>query len=676
MASVLPSLRNVFPYDRPQFPFCDAFSQFSVGFLPHRAVGLGFLHPRAMLSTYEIAEPVLELWLEDAATGWAPFSRRELESQPWAATESGAGGGLSARAEHIFRTERSLVSVFTIENTSDVPVRVRPAFLGTVQAEKGRYMLPYFDGPMPGPRHAYAETVEGGLELGLRAANAAEGLWPQVGFRLDCADATLKPWIGETPVWANPGTQGLAALEAKAGRGVAYAFVTPETRELAPKDSVSYAFLLRFAAANPSKALSWPGKSGDWANIAALRAEAEKRFWCAFNPETLPKTGSALLDQKAAEARFGLLRDGLSGCGGEFEDHIASLCTSDTSDFSCVFFWDSFFSSVAIKDFNADYAKGTIHATFTRQDKEHGAAPERKWNYATPLRMVQNHPQSPVASWAVEEFLKRYPQDEAFLQAIYPKLVANHRFWEKHSDYDGDGLVEYRWSGQVADNSPLWDPYASLDKTSGCGWLPPVASVAGNCFVFKDAKHLEKLARRLGREGDARHYAQRAEAIQRRLFEVCYVPGERRFWDYNQLTRTYRRVKTFYMFWPLYAGMDVPEDVAKDLIENVLLDPKQFFGAVPFPSVAYDEPEYDAKGYWRGKAWPHICYWLLQTLVRYGYEAEAKEAARRILAWYSTQPFLENLATDPMTVRPGGFANYNWGNAAFMLIAAGSYLDK
>ena len=70
---------------------------------------------------------------------------------------------------------------------------------------------------------------------------------------------------------------------------------------------------------------------------------------------------------------------------------------------------------------------------------------------------------------------------------------------------------------------------------------------------------------------------------------------------------------------PTFVAPPIPAAVAKDLIENVLLDEKQFNGPIPFPSVAYDEPTYNPAGYWRGKAWPHISYWLLEVLAAYGY---------------------------------------------------------
>jgi glycogen debranching enzyme len=122
------------------------------------------------------------------------------------------------------------------------------------------------------------------------------------------------------------------------------------------------------------------------------------------------------------------------------------------------------------------------------------------------------------------------------------------------------------------------------------------------------------------------------------------------------------------MFWPVWAGVPMPADTKRSLIEDVLLDERQFFGPVPFPSVAYDEPTYNPTGYWRGKAWPHISTWLVEMLAREGYVSEAREAARRLLAtWSSLGGPTENLSTEP-SAPSGGFADYNWGCAAVLLL--------
>jgi putative isomerase len=183
-------------------------------------------------------------------------------------------------------------------------------------------------------------------------------------------------------------------------------------------------------------------------------------------------------------------------------------------------------------------------------------------------------------------------------------------------------------------------------------------------------------AERLGYRADVAYFESRKRQIQEGLMSVCFVPSERRFWDYNHATRTHTKVPTFYMFWPMFAGMELPRDVIRELLEEELLNPDRFFGAIPFPSVACNHPKFDPRGYWRGKAWPHISYWLLETLVRHGRVEEARDAGRRILAWMSARDgFPENMETDPCLIESTGHLDYNWGSAAFLLIASERFLD-
>jgi putative isomerase len=198
--------------------------------------------------------------------------------------------------------------------------------------------------------------------------------------------------------------------------------------------------------------------------------------------------------------------------------------------------------------------------------------------------------------------------------------------------------------------------------------VPPVASVALNSFLYRDAVELAALATRMNKPDDAQAWRDAADRIAKALTEVCYVESEKRFWDFNHHTQTHRRVKTFWMFWPLWAGVPMPEATKRSLIEEALLDEQQFFGPVPFPSVAYDEPTYVATAYWRGKAWPHVSTWLVEMLAREGYLPQAREAATRLLtAWSTLGGPTENLSTDP-SKPTGGFQDYNWGCAAVLLL--------
>jgi putative isomerase len=378
--------------------------------------------------------------------------------------------------------------------------------------------------------------------------------------------------------------------------------------------------------------------------------------------------------QELIKSRTGLLRSSIRGLNGEFGNYIGSLCYSGSEDFSSSFFWDSLFTSVAYSRFNPEAAKGAIAIAYHRQLEYDGSSPERKWNFSPARRMQIACPQSPLGGWALRSYYDNTSNIKGVAE-LYDKVAASHLFWRDFSDSDRDGLAEYNWSGQMGDNSPLWDPVTlGYDETSGCSWLPPIASVALNSFIYRDAEELARLATILGKDKDAVMWQERKAYVAKRLKEVCYLPDEGRYSDYNHRTQTHNRVKTFFSFLPLWAGVPVPEDVTRNILDD-LLSNDSFFGAVPFPSVEYIDPSYFAGTYWRGKAWPHFTYFLCEVLVRHGYTAEEKEAARRTLSFYSgVGNRLENMTTDPAVTEPNGFKDYNWGNAATILLEEEAYL--
>jgi hypothetical protein len=657
------ALKNLFRHDLRHHGnrynlFCDAFSQFGVAFPGLSAIGIGPVCPRSTLSTYEISNPTLQLHLVENGNAIA-VQRQDLDCQPWITTEKTIipidNSIVEVTAQHVFKNEKTLITSFSFGNTGNETVSISPKWFGRIAGEHDLYMLPYFQGAEILPRTPFLEVTANTVFGGLRVSRPDHDM-PEVAVRISATDKNIISNINSNLEYS---FSSVSPIQLVAGATLSFQFVIEVC--IKNSDKKEFEFLSTLPAATE--------------DFEMLNALARERFAININLDKLPETKSSALALKVWRSRQALLRDGMRGFDGEFGDEIACLCTSDNTDFSSIFFWDTLFSSVAISDFHQSYAKGAIRTAFVRMNERDGSAPERKFNYCPKGRMAQQSPQSPVASWALLSYLEKN-EDADFLSEMYPTLIRNHEFWEKYSDTDNDGLAEYRWSGQIGDNSPLWDQYASLDATTGCGYVPPVASVALNSFLFWDANNIVKLAEKQGLEADAVRFRARAAQLQRNLFEICYLPEEKRFWDYNHHTGLHRKVNTFYMFWPLFAGMDVPAETVKDLIENVLLDPEQFFGEIPFPSVAYNQLEYNAKGYWRGRSWPHISYWLLQTLVRHGYVTEAKEAAARIMISYSRSAgYPENLATQPEHFDAGGFADYNWGCAAVYLIANEQYLN-
>jgi glycogen debranching enzyme len=555
--------------------------------------------------------------------------------------------------EVAFVDETTAIAEWRFE--ADRPTTCIPVFTGRALPDEGLHLLPFFHGTPQGARTLTVKAAGRSVETTL-TPRIGEAHLPWTGVKILCDDPRLVARLHDGTPDGQPSADSNL-----------YAFEPSSPISISPDEPLVLRFQVevRMAAVDQR-----PPPFRDAIEERPLEELREiRRSW------VLGALGESD-DPHVTRARLALVRNGLRGLNGEFGDDVASLCTSSADDFSCSFFWDTLFSSTAIARFNPEYARGAIATAFARHLERDGSTPERRWNFCVPERMFQQAPQSPVASWALCSYLERQ-DDPDFLHRMYPFLVRNHGFWEEHSDLDRDGLSEYRWTGQAADNSPLWDPYMmARDAVTGCSWLPPVASVPLNAFLFWDARHLEHLAKKVGNAEDAARFQARQGAIQSALDRVCYLPEERRYWDYNHLTQTHQRARTFYMFWPLVAGMDVPEATKRDLIENVLLDPEQFFGAVPFPSVPYDDPRHEPSGYWRGKAWPHISYWLLQMLWREGYQKEADIAADRMISVFTGTPgFLENTVASLKIQGEGGFADYNWGCASAALIMERAYRE-
>lgn len=624
--------------------------------------------------------------------------------------ELATGGGSVPRLQLRGQFARDAGRPLRTFGISDPPPRENWAEVSRAGAPAGRDEAVGRDGASTPGAGADGPVITGGLDCDALDEQGRR-LLPGAALRISCVgvEPQVTANVSHAPAWLEP-TAGRGALDelpgSKDAGPIHYWF------EVAPAEStVRLLFLTELSATSYLHAdHEWRGtepgpgtaartafgehdRDGEGARTGAagvpvgpetavsatmdaVVAAARERFAARAALDS-PPTVDPLRRDRALRARWALLRTGYRGTSraGEFGDLVATTCVPTSGGFTRAFFWDAFFTSAALSTFEPGFAKSAIAAQFVRQLRD-GHCPEHVFNYNVAGRSVIGAPQAPVASWAVGEYLARH-DDPDFLTSIYPTLVRNHAYWTTFGDRDRDGLAEWTWSGQTSDSGPIWDEFRG--DSSHSAWVPPVASVQLNAFLYRDAMILAGFADRLGRSDEAASYraaaAERHDAFMRHL----YVPEEKRFWDYFPATRRHTKIRTFYMFWPVWAGMPIPEDAKRDLLENELLNPERFFGAIPFPSVAYSEPTYENKNrgrFWRGTAWPQITYWLLEMLVREGYAEAAEIAANRFLAAYDREPsYPEHIASDPRHYLAGGTKDYNWGVAAYLLIAERRYRE-
>ncbi len=116
------------------------------------------------------------------------------------------------------------------------------------------------------------------------------------------------------------------------------------------------------------------------------------------------------------------------------------------------------------------------------------------------------------------------------------------------------------------------------------------------------------------------------------------------------------QVKTPAAYWPMLAGLCSREQAER--LAAHLTDPEVFGGAVPWPSLARNEPAFDPKGgYWRGGVWLPLAYMGTKALERYGYHGLANQAAEALVrhmfdTWGDGEPHTIWEAYSPTEAKP------------------------
>ena len=316
------------------------------------------------------------------------------------------------------------------------------------------------------------------------------------------------------------------------------------------------------------------------------------------------------------------------------------------------FFWDTSFTCTGLREFDPELAKEAI-LCFTENAGPRGALPG---TVCDSHRAGEG--QAPIMTWAVWSIYERCG-DRAWLARVYPALAAHIRFWLKYHA-SARGLCQYWNAGQIADNDARFDPLQNGQFNQP---LKEVESPDVNAFLVMETRCLGKMADELGRADDARAWRQKSEALARLIVETMYFPADAMFFDVKAGGREkLSGVKNPNMFLPLWAGVPLPRREVRAIVERHMLNPQEFFRELPYPSLSYDHPKYEPEGYWRGRIWPHVVYWMIQALWRQGYEKEAELTADRLLAMLTKTPWIyENY--ESAHGRGVGRQDYNWSCA-------------
>ncbi len=251
-----------------------------------------------------------------------------------------------------------------------------------------------------------------------------------------------------------------------------------------------------------------------------------------------------------------LSRCGYRGRYGRWKMHVASFC-SITSWASSAFFWDSAIGALGLAEFDLARAEDALRVLFAYQRPD-GCVPTHSYEHKIGTTF---YPQAPILSWVLWQITQHH-QNWDFVREILPAMRALFEWNARTQDHDGDGLIEVRYTGQLADNAPQYDRYVQHVPGHEEIWnifLPPVASVALNSFHYADARHLALLYRSIGQPVEAEAVLARVAHIPQALEQVCWDDETGCYQDFEHQINAFNRVSVLTHFLPIWAGMPLPE---------------------------------------------------------------------------------------------------------------------
>jgi Mannosylglycerate hydrolase MGH1-like glycoside hydrolase domain len=335
-------------------------------------------------------------------------------------------------------------------------------------------------------------------------------------------------------------------------------------------------------------------------------------------------------------------------------------------------YWDSCFAAIVWRRFDparsrlelesllaAQRPNGFIgHTIFWHRRVSLGRLPF--YNVASRNSLQTETIQPPLLAWAWRIAVGD-PAEE-------PRIAAQLDWLAEHRDLDGDGLLWILQPDESGlDASPKFDPVWGRRACTRVGF--PLL-VHHNRRLGFDARGVrdrggpvlcEVLVNTMwslalqasGRPSATSALVERLWDERRGMFVDEVAPGGER-----------PDVLTWAAFAPL-ALPDLPEEIGRRLVEEHLLNGREFLTPVGPPSVAASEPSYEPGGgrgpirrYWRGPTWVNSAWMAWLGMRRLGYEEEAGRLAQGLISAVEREGLREYY--DPRTGKGLGAKSFAW----------------
>jgi putative isomerase len=372
--------------------------------------------------------------------------------------------------------------------------------------------------------------------------------------------------------------------------------------------------------------------------------------WLSRHYAKLPYEEYSLLDRAA---RTLLANIAVPSEGRQLPWHPWRGITPSQIGFKGIWNWDSAFHAVGVSHWDPALAREQIDLFLSLQ-KPSGLLPDVIFEDG---RLVDNFGKPPVMPWAAMLVDMREP-DDSFLKRVYPRFVLHESHWMKNRGGDKHGLFNYdalhddpETRLKHAKYESGWDNSVRWD-----GGIYEVWPIDLNCFMVMLYRALSYMAERLKLPEDIVRWNRRDEELSALIESRLWDSRRNAYLDYDFGKDEFVDALSPASFMPLYIGT-ADKERAKAM--GKLADSKDKFSP-GWPTVAYDHPQFDPKGYWRGRTWLNVAYFALKGLKDYGFDEIADSGRTTLLGWLRESPayIFENY--DPKTGEPVGCRQFSW----------------